>query len=108
MQNTLKIQNHFQSYLLKKERRLIHANVNTCHICKGEIKVHEKKVIDHCNIQGHVRSVAHNKCNLNYRIDPKRWKLPIVIHGLRNYDSHLLINALQRKDRRIRVIWRNI
>ena len=55
-----------------------------------------------------MRGVAHNNCNLNYRINPKKWKLPVVMHGLKNYDSHLLINALQRKDGRIRLIAHNM
>ena len=57
---------------LSSEEREEILYVNICHICKEEIKDGEKKVIDHCHIEGHVRSVAHNKCNLNYRIDPKR------------------------------------
>ena len=49
--------------LTSEEREKI-LSVNICHIFKEEIKDHETKVIDHCHIEGHVRSVAHNNCNL--------------------------------------------
>ena len=44
---------------------------------------------------------------MNYRIDPKRWKLPIFLHNLRGYDGHLLIQAAKERHGNIRVIPNN-
>ncbi|CAL1278657.1 unnamed protein product [Larinioides sclopetarius] len=51
----------------------------------------KKKVIDHCHLTGKYRGPAHNKCNLYYRI-PKF--IPVKIHNLTGYDSHLFIKEL--------------
>ena len=50
-----------------------------------------KKVIDHCHLTGKYRGAAHNICNLKYVI-PKF--VPVVIHNLSGYDSHLFIKNL--------------
>lgn len=42
---------------------------------------------DHCHITGKFRGAAHNKCNLHFRFKPL---IPVVIHGLKGYDSHLM------------------
>ena len=46
---------------------------------------------DHCHILNDFRGAAHNRCNLNFKIDPERWKLPILFHDLKGYDGHILI-----------------
>ena len=38
---------------------------------------------------GKFRRAAHSTCNLQYRINPDRVKIPVIIHNLKNYDSHL-------------------
>ena len=40
---------------------------------------------------GQFRAAAHNSCNLQLKV-PTR--IPVVFHGLRNYDGHLLIKEL--------------
>ena len=81
-----------------------------CHICNEKFTNTKdgKKVRDHCHILGHFRGAAHNKCNLNYKIDPKTWKLPIFFHNLRGYDGHLIIKAAKKEHGRIRVIPNNL
>ncbi|GBN06597.1 hypothetical protein AVEN_226359-1 [Araneus ventricosus] len=69
---------------------------NICHICENEILKdspddENKKVIDHCHLTGKYRGPAHNICNLNYKI-PKF--IPVKIHNLTGYDSHLFIKEL--------------
>ena len=44
-----------------------------CHICEEAFKPGEKKARDHCHILGHFRGAAHGHCNLQYRIDPRRY-----------------------------------
>ena len=66
------------------------------------------RVRDHCHILGLYRGAAHNACNLNYRIDLAKWKLPVILHNLRGYDSHLKIKTLKKKYGRTHVIATNM
>ena len=54
-----------------------------CHIFQQIIVDENDCVRDHCHLTGTYRGVAHNACNLNYRLNPKSWKLPIVMHNLK-------------------------
>ena len=76
----------------------------TCEIClKDDVTVR-----DHCHITGQYRGPAHVNCNLRYKIDPRHWKLPVFIHNLRGYDSHLIIKALNKRHGRVNVIPSNM
>ena len=44
-------------------------------------------------ILGSTCGAAHGACNLNYRITPKSWKVPVVIHNLKGYGGHLIVKA---------------
>ena len=79
----------------------------SCVICQEDSKT-DIIVPDHCHILGHFRGTAGQNCNLNYRIERKRWKLPIFFHNLRGYDDHLLIRAVKKRHRNIRVIPNNM
>ena len=46
----------------------------SCHICSKPLGV--DRVRDHCHILGLYRGAAHNACNVNYRIDPKKMEAP--------------------------------
>ena len=63
-----------------------------CHICANPLE--DDKVRDHCHITGNYRGVAHNECNLMYRISKTGWNLPVVIHNLKGYDGHLIVKAV--------------
>ena len=39
-----------------------------CHICQQIIVDDNDRVRDHCHFTGVYRGIAHNACNLNYRI----------------------------------------
>ena len=60
-----------------------------CWICGKDLN--GDKVRDHCHFTGKYRGAAHNKCNINYR-KPKN--IPVVMHNLSGYDSHLFIKNL--------------
>ncbi|GBM60233.1 hypothetical protein AVEN_273538-1 [Araneus ventricosus] len=69
---------------------------NICYICENEIikdspNDENKKVIDHCHLTGKYRGPAHNICNLKYKIPNF---IPVKIHNLTGYDSHLFIKQL--------------
>ena len=65
-----------------------------CHICRKPLE--DDEVRDHCHITGNYRSVAHNECNLNYRIKPDSWELPVVIHNLKGYREFGKVLVIQQ------------
>ena len=74
-----------------------------CHICKKELsRLVEPIVRDHCHFTGQFRGAAHQQCNLNNKIDKKKYKLPIVFHNLRGY-----VGMIERKHGKINVIPNN-
>ena len=79
-----------------------HYNAKHCHICSrsfdGDDDPRGFKVKDHCHLTGSYRGAAHNKCNFYFFCN--RF-LPVVMHNLKGYDSHLIIkDARRQKDRR--------
>ena len=49
---------------------------------------------DHCHINGKYRGSAHQDCNLKLRISAKNFKLPVICHNLRGYDSHFIMQEI--------------
>ena len=81
-------------------------NTATCHICTKALG--DDKLRDHCHNVGGYRGAAYNECNLTYRISKSGWKLPVVIHNLKGYDGHLIVNVLKNEFGRVRVIPQNM
>ena len=82
--------------ILSDEDEMRFQNTTKCHICRRDFTENDIRVRgDHCHILRHFRGAAHNSCNLSYRINPKRWKIPVFFHNLRGYDGHLIIHAIQ-------------
>ena len=81
-------------------------NATTCHICGKPLA--GDRVRDHYHITGIYLGAAHSACNLNYRINPKSWKLPVVIHNLKCYDGHLTVKALKSEFGKVGVIPQNL
>ncbi|CAB4024618.1 Hypothetical predicted protein [Paramuricea clavata] len=65
-----------------------------CSICGNDLG--EDRVRDHDHVTGMYRGAAHNICNLKYRIT---WKVPVVFHNLRGYDSHLIMQEIARDEK---------
>ena len=68
-----------------------------CYIWKKEFDKSDKKhhkVRDHCHYMGKYRGVAHNICNLRYKV-PK--KIPVVFHNGSTYDYHFIIKELVKE-----------
>ena len=74
---------------LSRDEQKSFNKATTCHICSGLLN--GDKVRDHCHFTGKYRGAAHNKCNLMCR-KPKI--LPVILHNLQGYDSHLFIKQL--------------
>ena len=60
-----------------------------CFICGKDCKEGDKKVRDHCHFTGKYRGCAHDDCNLQFSM--RYYKIPVFLHNLKNYDSHLII-----------------
>jgi hypothetical protein len=58
---------------------------------------------DHRKQKDNFRGAAHSWCNLQFRTGWKKgkpsnqWKIPVVIHNLKGYDSHLIIRSIHHK-----------
>ena len=97
------------------EKRLImtdddlsaHFSAAECYMCKAPFQnnpTHKGrvKVRDHDHITGKYRGAAHSSCNLMMR---RTYKIPIIFHNFRGYDSHLLIRDLGKfKDKELNII----
>ena len=55
-------------------------------ICNRDFTKSNYKVRDPFHRTGKHRGAAHTRCNTNYY---NKWYLPIVVHTLKGYDSHL-------------------
>ena len=78
-----------------------------CFICGEDFVDGDVKVRDHCHFTGRYRGCAHRDCNLQFAM--KYYKIPVFLHNLKNYDSHLIIeraNELSEKNK-IEVIAQN-
>jgi hypothetical protein len=74
-----------------------------CSICGNDLG--DDRVRDHDHVSGQYRGAAHNICNLKYRIT---WKVPVVFHNLRGYDSHLIMQEIGKFKMDVNVIPNNM
>ena len=61
-----------------------------CHICNGPPAEEDPFVLDHNHLDGSVRGVAHNSCNLNYR--PNKCVHNVFMHNSKMFDTHLILS----------------
>ena len=66
---------------LTQEQLREYNNTTNYSIFTKTFKSTDKKDCDH--LTGEYRSPAHNTCNLNYRVDPKKLKIPSIIRNLK-------------------------
>ena len=83
-----------------------------CHICGQKYGNRDIRVRDHCHITGQYRGSAHQDCNLNLRVNPKEFKIPVIFLNLRGYDSHFIMQEIgsigKEHDMEINCILNNI
>jgi len=84
-----------KSMIMTDEDKENYRKSTHCHICERVITTGEKKVRDHCHITGQYRGAAHEDCNVNFNY--KNFKLPVIIHNLKNYDAHFIIQYYKKK-----------
>lgn len=63
-----------------------------CHVCKQPYFKSDKRVRDHCHITGKYKWAAHTKCSLSLRIEPNNFKILVIFHNLKGYESHFICN----------------
>jgi len=74
-----------------KDEEIKHKNNSICDKCYCRYNTKNKKVAHHDHINGDFIGSYCNTCNLKYQY--KKF-LPVYIHNLKGYDSHLFISAL--------------
>ena len=76
---------------MTNEQKLSHKKNTNCTQCNCVYTIENKKIRHHNNINGNFISPLCNECNLKLQYKPF---LPIYLHNLKGYDSHLFITAL--------------
>ena len=82
--------------LLTREEKTCYSKQKICYICKKEFNNNDKKqqVKNNCHYTSKYRGVAHNICNLRYKV-PK--EIPVVFHNGSTYDYHFIIKELVKE-----------
>ena len=90
-----KMKKHFNKPLkMTKENETDFQKAAKCHICDIEYTNKDVHVRDHCHITGKYRGSAHQDCNLKLQIKPETIKIPVILHNLRGYDSHFIMQEI--------------
>ena len=83
------IQSNKKRLKMTPDEELLFKQAQDCWLCQEALN--DDRVRDHDHFTGKFRGAAHNSCNLKYSL-PK--KIPILFHNLKNFDSHIIIQAL--------------
>lgn len=75
--------------IMKEEDWKDYHKATKCFICGEDFKEGQKKCRDHCHFTGKYRGTAHEDCDLQFSM--RYYKIPVFLHNLKNYDSHLVI-----------------
>ena len=87
---------------IAREEWLAFRAAETCHVCDKPLQ--GDSVRDHCHITEEYRGAAHNTCNLKIRLNPKTTSILVLLHDLRSYNSHLLMQAISKVAGRVSCI----
>ena len=60
---------------------------------------------DHCDVTGQYRGSAHELCKANYKLSDK---VPVIFHNLRGYDSHFIMQEIDKFNLDVNVIPNNM
>ena len=89
-----------QLVMTKKDNKDLE-NSTKCWICDNGYINPDVKVRDHCHITGKYPGFADRDCNINVKLNHEN---PVVLHNLKNYDSHLIIQELDKFNLKINII----
>ena len=80
----------------EKIKPLMKPKQDKCFFCARPLLVanYKDSVKDHDHFTGKYRGAAHNKCNFKLKLESKKVQIPVVFHNMKNYDSHLLMQAM--------------
>ena len=101
------MKDQFNKNLIMTEREeYLFQQSNSCWICKKLIDNEDEKVRDHCHIAGKFRDAAHWNCNINFQKNTcnKTKNIPVILHNLKGYDSHLIFSELHKFNLKVDVI----
>ena len=90
-----------KNLIMSKEEEHLFQQSSNCWICKKIINDDNEKVRGHCHVTGKFRGAAHWDCNINFQLTKRIF---VILHNLKNYDSHLIFSVLHRFDIKISVI----
>ena len=68
--------------------------IKLCQFCNSTFTEKNPKVRDHCHLSGKYRFALCSACNLTFA--KTRPKLLVIFHGLSNYDSHFIIQQINK------------
>jgi len=98
--------NHFnQPMLFTSEDDQKFRSATKCHICERDFVKGDKVVQDHDYVTSALCGAAHEVCNLNYRLTEK---IPVIFHNLRGYDSHFIMEEINKFKKSVGVIPNNM
>jgi hypothetical protein len=75
-------------------------DAKNCKLCEKELGA--DRVRDHDHLTGKYRGACHSKCNINFNY--RNFKLPVIFHNLRGYDSHLILQHAGKLNKEISCI----
>jgi len=87
------LQKNKKNILWKEGEKNKHFQNKNCQNCNTEYTSENKRVAHHNHINGEFISSLCNECNLKFQYKPF---LPVYLHNLKGYDSHLFVNALYK------------
>ena len=86
---------------MAKENNEDFKNFIECWICDNYYIDNDVEVRDHCRVSVKYTVSVHRDCNINLKLNHK---IHIVFHNLRNHDSHLIMQELDKFILKISVI----
>ena len=93
---------HFnQDMIMTKADKRDFKKASKCHICDKDYVKGDTRVRDHYHVTGKYRGSAHQDCNVNFRLTDK---IRVIFHNLRGYDSHFIMQEIDKFNMDINVI----
>ena len=76
---------------ITKEQEEEFQRSTNCYICACTYNGKSEAICDHCYVTGEYRGAANKICNLQLVLSTK---VPVVLHNLRGYDSHFIMQEI--------------